>query len=521
MKRIVGLLRRIVPALLVVAVTLTTAAPVASQVSDVEPNNTCGTAQDIGSATLPFTLNGSLDTPPGIPDVDFFKFTGPPSTTVQLDLEGVVTGKGTLADPLLGVFDPACSFITSDDNSGTPPNARVQFVVPPSGVFVVAATSCCDYGFAGAGLSSGSYQLTISALQAIGSISGRVVDAVTGNPLPGIAPPFASVELRRCVNGDCFQTVGFQAPDEQGRFRFENGFGQILTPGTYQLFVSAGPTYQPVLTPPFAVDEGQDYDSGDIALSPVPSIGSISGRVVDAATGAPLRGDVPPFAFVRLLRCDDFGCFDLNAQPTDNQGRFRFQTDYFGLPLPAGTYQLVIAADQYRERTTAPFTVGENENLDLGDIGLTARPIRFSEIRPCGQLPPEGGTCEYSFRITNSQTTTLSGLVWTIVEASSSGTFSDTIRFQPGLPTWYLLPPGASRVVRFDFEVPSSTPNGTYICVQGTASQGDTFFDVVGQKSLFCIVKGYTGFRLLSEKEARALLRGDRASPRSLAAPKR
>ncbi len=106
-------------------------------------------------------------------------------------------------------------------------------------------------------------------------------------------------------------------------------------------------------------------------------------------------------------------------------------------------------------------------------------------------------------------------------DPSSSGTFSDTIRFQPGLPTWYLLQPGASRVVRFDFEVPSTTPNGTYICVQGSASQGDTFFDVVGQKSLFCIVKGYTGFRLLSEKEARALLRRDRASPRSLAAPKR
>jgi hypothetical protein len=196
-------------------------------------------------------LNGSLDTPPSTSDVDFFQFTATPSTTVQLDLEGLATGKGTLADPLLGVFDTACSFLTSDDSSGTPPNARVQIVVPPSGVFVIAATSCCDFGFSGAGLSGGSYQLTISALQAIGSISGRVVDAVSGLPLP-----FASVELHRCLNGDCSGVVGFQSSDEQGHFRFDSAFGQILTVGTYQLFASAGPTYQPALSEPFEVAEG-------------------------------------------------------------------------------------------------------------------------------------------------------------------------------------------------------------------------------------------------------------------------
>jgi 5-hydroxyisourate hydrolase-like protein (transthyretin family) len=516
MNRIVRLLRRIMPALLVVAATLTTAAPVSSQVSDVEPNNTCGAAQNIGAATLPFLLNGSLDTPPSTPDIDFFQFTAAPSTTLQIDLEGMATGKGTLADPLLGVFNSACSFLTSNDDGGVPPNARAQFVVPPSGVFVVAATSCCDTNFGGIGLSSGTYQLTISVLQAIGSISGRVVDAVTGLPLP-----FAALELRRCVSGDCSQTAGFLSANEQGQFRFEQVFGSVLTPGTYQLFVSAGPAYQPLLSPPFEVAEGQHYNTGDIALSPPPTIGSVGGRVVDAATGAPLRGAVPPFAFVRLLRCDDFGCFDVNYQATDNEGRFNFQTDIFGLPLPVGTYRLLITADQYRERITDPFTVGEGENRDLGDIGLTAPPVRFSEIRPCGQLPAEGGTCEYSFRITNTQTTTLSGLAWTIVDVFSSGALSETIRFQPGLPMWYLIGPGQSRVVRFEFDVPSTTPNGINICVQGTASQGDSFFQVVGQKNLFCIVKGYAGFSLISEQQARALVRQERALPRSPAAPKR
>jgi hypothetical protein len=198
--------------------------------------------------------------------------------------------------------------------------------------------------------------------------------------------PFASVELRRCVSGDCSQIAGFVLANEPGQFRFEQVFGSVLTPGTYQLFVSAGPAYQPLLSPPFEVAEGQHYNAGDIALSPPPTIGSIGGRVVDAATGALLWGAVPPCAFVRLLCCDNFGCLDVNYQVTDSEGRFNFQTDIFGLPLPMGTYRLVITADQYRERTIDPFTVGEGENRDLGDIGLTAPPVRFSEIRPCGGL---------------------------------------------------------------------------------------------------------------------------------------
>jgi hypothetical protein len=519
MKRIVGLLRRIIPALLVVAATLTTAAPVSSQVSDSEPNNTCATAQAIGGVTLPFTLNGRLDTP----DVDFFEFTATPSTTLQVDLEGAGTGVGTLADPLLGVFDTTCLPITTDDNSGIPPDARAQFVVPPDGVFLVAATSCCDYGFGGTGFSSGSYQLSISALQAIGSISGRVIDATTGLPIPPGPTPFVSVELRRCLNGDCLETVGYTAPDEQGRFRFDPGlFGQILTAGTYQLFVSAGAAYQSAQSAPFDVAEGQNYDAGDIALSPAPIIGSISGRIVDAATGTPLGGTVPPFAFVRLLRCDDpIGCFEVSSQSTDNQGHFSFQFDMFGLPLLAGIYRVTATAEQYRERTTDPFTAGEGENLNLGDIALNAPPLRVSEIRPCGQLPPEGGTCAYSFRITNSQTTTLSGLAWTIIDATPTDPFSPTVRFQPGPPAWYVLQPGQSRVLSFDFDVPGSAPNGTSICVQATVSQGASQFDVVVQKNLFCIIKGYTGFNLVPERQAQVLFRQAQVSPRSLRAARR
>src|SRR5689334_1499246 len=122
MQRFSRLVRRIVPALLVLAAALTTAAPVAGQVGEVEPNNTCTIAQDVGAVSLPFSLNGSLDTPPATPDVDFFRFTVTPSATVQVDLEGQATGKGTLPDPLVGVFSSSCASLAVDDNSGSPPN---------------------------------------------------------------------------------------------------------------------------------------------------------------------------------------------------------------------------------------------------------------------------------------------------------------------------------------------------------------------------------------------------------------
>ena len=523
MKRISQLLRRIVPAVLLLGVALTTASPVSSQVAETEPNNTCAAAQAIGAVTLPFTLNGSLDTPPSTPDVDFFRFTSTPGTVVQVDLEGQATGKGTLSDPLVAVFDSFCSFPVVDDNSGTAPNARLQLAVPADGVLVVAASSCCDYGFTGGGLSSGSYQLTLTTVPSAASISGRVVDAKTGAPLSGVMPPFAFVELRRCANGECLVTVATQTADDQGQFRFENGLGLALPAGTYQLLASAGLLYQPAATPPFDVGEGQNYDAGDIALTPVPTAGSISGRVVDATSGAPLRGDGPPFAFARLLQCDPFfGCFEVDSQPLDGQGRFRFVSDFLGAPLPAGTYQVLLMADQYRERTIGPFTVGDGQDLDLGDITLASFPVRFSEIRPCGNLPPEGGPCQYSIRVTNGLSSTLSGLVWTIVETIGTGVVSETTRFQPGLPTWYILDPGASRVVRFEFEVPSTVPNGTTICAQATASQGSNFFDVAGRKNLFCIVKGFTGFNVMSEKDAHALAQqSSRARARNTPAGRR
>jgi len=109
-----------------------------------------------------------------------------------------------------------------------------------------------------------------------------------------------------------------------------------------------------------------------LTVSPAQVADSIVGRVVDARDQAPLPGDNPPFAFVELLRCTDGSCFDLvNFQPADGDGNFRFDSDFSGNPLLAGTYQLNAFADGFETFTSDPFAVAENQALDLGAIALT------------------------------------------------------------------------------------------------------------------------------------------------------
>ncbi len=131
---------------------------------DVEPNNTCSTAQDFGAVALPFSLDGSLDGSPlpGGGDVDFVRFTGTPNTTVRVDLEGQSTGKGTLGDPFLGFFGSGCNLIAFNDDNGSTVNSRLVVTIPNDGVFIMAVTRCCDGNFDQGG--AGTYQLNIQAI---------------------------------------------------------------------------------------------------------------------------------------------------------------------------------------------------------------------------------------------------------------------------------------------------------------------------------------------------------------------
>jgi hypothetical protein len=166
---------------------------------EMEPNNTCLTSQDFGALTFPYTVAGSLDTPPTFPDVDFFKFTIPANspTLVRVHLEGLDSGKGVLDNPLVAVFDSNCNALAIDDDTGYGRNATVLVPLPADGVVIVPATSSPDYAFTGQGSSFGSYRLTMDLPPLAGPIIGRLVDKISGAPLPGDAPPYAFVQLFR------------------------------------------------------------------------------------------------------------------------------------------------------------------------------------------------------------------------------------------------------------------------------------------------------------------------------------
>jgi len=243
--------------------------PVATaQDTDTEPNNPCPQAQNLGAIQLPFSLTGNLASTSAGGDVDFFRFIGTPGALVRIDLEGAPTSQGTLDDPYLGAFDSSCNLILANDDFQSL-NSRITIAIPPDGVLIVGATRCCDGTFLNGG--NGTYRLSISAFAAIRSISGRTVDAVTHEVLPGSsAPPFSSVRLLRCEAGTCLDVLPPQPVGSDGRFQFSRDLsGQLLPAGSYQVIATAN-EYQAEQTDPVEVFEGEDRDLGDIALEPFP-----------------------------------------------------------------------------------------------------------------------------------------------------------------------------------------------------------------------------------------------------------
>jgi hypothetical protein len=476
--------------------------------ADIEPNDTCASAQDLGAINATLAITGALTSTPESPDVDFFRVTAPPLSGLVIDLEGQSTGRGTLGDPYLGWFSSDCQLQAANDDFGGSFNSRLYLTVPADGSVVIGATACCDGGFAGGGV--GSYTLTVAPIAYVQSISGRIVDANTGTPLPSNDRLSVSVELRACDGDYCYRSLAYQNTDADGRFRFERDFsGQPLVAGNYRIAVSAT-NYVTAESETFTAEADQAFDLGDFELAPVPLVGSISGRVVDAVTGAPLRGNTRPFAQVELRPCEEYGCYygAVASAATDADGRFRFVRDYYGNPLPARRYQVVVTANQYEDLQGEQFDVADGQHLDLGALRLRSHPLRFTEVRPCGNLPLEGGDCAYSVRVTNGLSTTLEGGVWSLVSMLDETTGSTRPLFQAGNPVGVNLAPGSSQVVHFQFNVPESAPDNRPICAEVIGGRAPTpYFNAVGRADLFCITKGTTGFAVLSDAEANAVQR--------------
>ena len=118
-----------------------------------------------GEVEVGGTVTGNIGT---VGDYDRFKVELEAGTRYQLDLEGADTGRGTLADPHLGLYDNIGSQLQGDngqqgdDNSGVGANARMIYTPAASGDFYPVVTEINDN-------LTGTYTLSVILLGANGA----------------------------------------------------------------------------------------------------------------------------------------------------------------------------------------------------------------------------------------------------------------------------------------------------------------------------------------------------------------
>ena len=142
------------------AVTSTQTYTVTVTRDDFPNDNTTTGEVEVGG-----TVTGNIGT---VGDYDRFKVELEAGTRYQLDLEGADTGRGTLADPHLGLYDNIGSQLQGDngqqgdDNSGVGANARMIYTPDASGDFYPVVTEINDN-------LTGTYTLSVILLGANGA----------------------------------------------------------------------------------------------------------------------------------------------------------------------------------------------------------------------------------------------------------------------------------------------------------------------------------------------------------------
>jgi hypothetical protein len=123
-------------------------------------------------------------------------------------------------------------------------------------------------------LNSGEYLLSVNTVALTHSITGRVVDDVTGNPLPGDTDPYAYLSLSRCEPWNdvmlCHEEVNSGYADSNGRFRIESDYNGKPLPAELYMLVIFADDHQVLQTGAFMASANQDTDLGDLALIPNP-----------------------------------------------------------------------------------------------------------------------------------------------------------------------------------------------------------------------------------------------------------
>jgi len=165
---------------------------------------------------------------------------------------------------------------------------------------------------------------------------------------------------------------------------------------------------------------------------------------------------------------------------------------------------------------TDPFDVGEGEHVDIGDIPLAPPPISVSEIRPCEELLPQGGTCHYAAKLTNNTSAPLRGLAWSLVDSFDLGSslgltaFEASTRRGSGIVVRQrvFLRQFSDADLQFEFDVPSFVRDGATFCARlFLGLEPDPLVNTFSETFLFCITKGTAGFELMSESQSQKTFR--------------
>ncbi len=375
------------------------------QTAEQEPNNSCLSAQTLGSpGALPASVSGSLDPESGVvpppSDVDFFALNFAPGQRIRVDLLGAPSGAGDLPDPYLGFFDSSCTLVAANDDSALGLESRLDIEAPADGVVILAATGCCD-----------------------------------------------------------------------GEFSAGHGYA-----GTYVMAIQDPPA----------------------------SIGSISGRVVEAGSGRPLSGSEVPYPVVELTSCGQAGCSQIVANSVpDANGAFLFTTNFEGLPLDVGEYSLYVYVLDYTYDATqaGPFLVSEGEDRDVGELFLEPPPFTFGPAAPCADLGAAGGVCRYSVEVTNRTGDAFPGIAWSIVQGYATGSPLGYSWFAARREQVLRIPAGGTRKLNFSFDVPAGVADGAYFCADVWLSdRRHAFLGTMATQQLFCVSKQAGEYRMLAPK---------------------
>jgi hypothetical protein len=495
----------------------------AQSYNEVEPNNTCSSAQELLSAVIPIQVMGFKTSNPA-DAVDYYKFTATPGTQLRVTLDGNTSTPSPLTAYGVGLFASNCPLYPSDSRWGINTPAKLDITVPIDGIVIIGVTACCDLNFSGSGTLEGYYILSVTEPPPPTVITGRVVDADTNSGLPGSQSPFASVTLERCFDygywGYCYYWTAMQT-DLQGNFRFQGDFD-----GNFRIRVNADSFLyeQPILSPTgpkgfesVLITSGSSYDFGVIPLVPIIPVDSISGQLRDKVTGLPLTGGVEPFARVELFRLSPYGTEYVAGIPTNDAGIYKFSSAVVGHPLYRGDYRVVGYANQYQriDNYVDLINVQGREARVAPALTLLSNPVRFTDIKPCNNIPAEGGNCDFSYTVTDGTANLMKGVAWSLVDAVGTGGFVNSTSFVSCEQPLTLMPGTrvASKEVHCRFTVPASVPDNATFCPDarfGEGSRANPHFTVQGLiDPLFCLNKlpGQGSIEVMPQREAVELMR--------------